>query len=95
MPDRNGHTARFVIERFIPLTYSTSLYPCRKIDKFSLRRSKLQDIREIQGHHHNGDQAVRRPHMMCSICGRRFAIPWLGTWESEMGLFDSPPTGSY
>ena len=28
-----------------------------------------------QGHHHNGDQAVRRPHMMCSICGRRFTTP--------------------
>ena len=22
----------------------------------------------IQGHHHNGDQAARRPHILCSIC---------------------------
>ena len=28
-----------------------------------------------QGHHHNGDQAARRPSMMCSICGRRFTTP--------------------
>ena len=26
-----------------------------------------------QGHNHHGDQAAWRPHMMCSICGRRFA----------------------
>ena len=25
-----------------------------------------------QGHHHNGNQAARRPAVMCSICGRRF-----------------------
>ena len=31
-----------------------------------------------QGHHHNGDQAAGRPHMMCSICGRRFATPRFG-----------------
>ena len=24
-----------------------------------------------QGHHHNGDEAARRLHMMCSICVRR------------------------
>ena len=24
-----------------------------------------------QSHHHNGDQAARRPHMMCLTCGRR------------------------
>ena len=35
-----------------------------------------------QGHHHNGDQAVRRPDMMCSICGRRFTYSVLGTWGS-------------
>ena len=28
-----------------------------------------------QGHHHNGDQAARRPHTMWSICGRRYTIP--------------------
>ena len=27
---------------------------------------------------HNGDQATRRPHMMCSISGRRFKIPLFG-----------------
>ena len=31
--------------------------------------------RKQQGHHHNGDQAARRPHVMCSICVRRFATP--------------------
>ena len=31
-----------------------------------------------QGHYHNGDQAARRPHMMCSICGRRFTTPLFG-----------------
>ena len=33
---------------------------------------------EQQGHHHNGDQAARRPHMMCSICGRRFGCNFKG-----------------
>ena len=49
-----------------------------------------------QGHHHNCDQASRRPHMMCSICGCRFATPpvW-GMWETGMGSFDSLPMGSY
>ena len=28
-----------------------------------------------QGHQLTGDQAARRPHMMCSICGCRFATP--------------------
>ena len=50
----------------------------------------------VQGHHHNGDQAAQRPHTMCSICGRRFATPRFGVrGESGMGLFDSPPMGSY
>ena len=31
-----------------------------------------------QGHHHNGDQAARRPHMMYSICGRRFTTTLFG-----------------
>ena len=31
-----------------------------------------------QGHHHNGDQAARRPYMMGSICSRRFAITQFG-----------------
>ena len=31
-----------------------------------------------QGHHRNGDQAARQPHMMCSICGRRFATAPFG-----------------
>ena len=39
-----------------------------------------------QGHHHNGDQAGRRPphdHMMCSICGRRFATAPFGVRGSR------------
>ena len=60
-----------------------------------------------QGHHHNGDQAARRPNMMCSICGRRFGCNFKGrlfdppvwgvrgTWGWEMGPFDSPPMSSY
>ena len=31
-----------------------------------------------QGHHHNADQVTQRPHMMCSICGRRFATRKFG-----------------
>ena len=31
-----------------------------------------------QGHHHKGDQAARRPHMMCSIFGRRFTTILFG-----------------
>ena len=31
----------------------------------------------LQGHRHNGDQAARRPHMMC-ICGCWFTTPLLG-----------------
>ena len=37
-----------------------------------------------QGHHHNGDQAARRFHIMCAICGRRFTTPLfgvLGNWD--------------
>ena len=36
------------------------------------------DMKLLQGHHHNGDQAARRPNVMCSICGRRFATPRFG-----------------
>ena len=35
-------------------------------------------VQKIQGHHHNGAQAARRPQMMCSICGRRFEMPPFG-----------------
>ena len=31
-----------------------------------------------QGHHHSGDQAARRPHMISSICGRRFTPLCMG-----------------
>ena len=31
-----------------------------------------------QGHHHNGDQAARRPLMMCSICVRRSTTTLFG-----------------
>ena len=31
-----------------------------------------------QGHHHNGYQAARRPHVMCSIYGRRFTTTLFG-----------------
>ena len=35
-----------------------------------------------QGHHHNCDQAARRPHMVCPICGRIVTTPlFLGTRE--------------
>ena len=34
-----------------------------------------------QGHHHIGDQAARRPHMMCSICGRR---TWGSGWAQSV-----------
>ena len=36
-----------------------------------------------QGHHHNGDQAVRRPRVICSIRGRRFVT--LGLVYIEVG----------
>ena len=38
------------------------------------------DIRRLgkQGHHHDGDQAARRPDMMCSISGRPFTTPLFG-----------------
>ena len=42
-------------------------YFCYKSDKILL-----------QGHHRNGNQAARRPHMMCSICGRRLTTPLFG-----------------
>ena len=35
-----------------------------------------------QGHHHNGDEAAKRPHIMWSICGRRFTTPLFGArWD--------------
>ena len=45
-----------------------------------------------QGHHHNGDQAARRTHMMCSICVRRSTT--ISVWGYvRIGLtsFGSPP----
>ena len=33
------------------------------------------NIKLQQAHHHNGDQAARRPRMTCSIFGRRFTTP--------------------
>ena len=27
---------------------------------------------KVQGHHHNGDHAARRPHILCSICVHSF-----------------------
>ena len=51
----------------------------RSAEACQTRRGKQHRPSEIalikQGHHHNGDQAARRPHVMCSICGRRFAAP--------------------
>ena len=37
-----------------------------------------RDKQMEQGHHHNGGQAARRPQMMCSTCGRRFATRRFG-----------------
>ena len=49
-----------------------------------------------QGHHHYGDQAARRPHTICSICGRQICNPSVcGTWGSGMAAFGSSPIGSY
>ena len=36
----------------------------------------------LQGHHHNGDQAARRPHIMCSIC-----VISLGALTTAIRLF--------
>ena len=50
----------------------------------------------IQGHHHNGDQAVRQPHMMCSISGRQFVTPHFGVREGRgWGHSVAFPMGSY
>ena len=46
-------------------------------DRIKLRIDKFGDNVE-QGHHHNGDHAARRPHMMRSICVRRFTTPLFG-----------------
>ena len=35
-----------------------------------------------QGHHHNGDQATQRPHILCSICIHSF-----GALEKAVRLF--------
>ena len=49
-----------------------------------------QDVLSEQGHRHNGDQAAGRPHMMCSICGRRFTTPLFAV-RIGMSSFGSPP----
>ena len=55
------------------------------------QRIHMDDISK-QGHHHNGDQAARRPRMMCSICGRRFATTQFGgTCGSGVSSFGSLP----
>ena len=49
-----------------------------------------------QGHHHNGDQATRRPHMMCSICVvADFPHLRLGVCVIGMSSFGSPSMHSY
>ena len=55
----------------------------------------LSPCQNEQGYHHTGDQAARRPHMMCSFCGRRFATHRLGVrMGSGIGPSDSPPMDS-
>ena len=44
---------------------------CCRLDAM---RAKTQQ----QGRHRNGEQAARRPHTMCSICGSQFTAPLLG-----------------
>ena len=51
------------------------LHSASEVSKnISYRRCRMPS-HTLQGHHHNGEQAARRPDMMCSICGRRFATP--------------------
>ena len=35
---------------------------------------KLLELAKWQGHHHNGDQAAWRPHILCSICIHSFGV---------------------
>ena len=44
----------------------------------------------LEGHRHNGDQAARRPHVMCSVCGRWFATPRFGWRGVDDGLIRLP-----
>ena len=50
------------------------------------QRSFLMTTEEKQGHHRNGDQAARRPHVMCSICVRRSTTPLLGVRTDRADL---------
>ena len=45
------------------------------------------DEKYKHGHHHNGNQAARRPRMMCSICGRQCTTPLFavrGDWNESV-----------
>ena len=44
----------------------------------NLQKVVIITIITRHGHPHNGDQAARRPYMMCSNCGRRLTTPLFG-----------------
>ena len=72
----------------------------KDLDEFEEFKTELRGPIDVkvwleQGHHHNGDQAARRPRMMCSICGRRFTTLRLGYVGIRMSSFGSPPMYSY
>ena len=50
---------------FVIVTWSDERADGRKRFWSQLNNSK-------QGHHHNGDQAARQPHILCSICFQAF-----------------------
>ena len=75
-----------VLEIFEPLTSAIALSENAFAFHLKMPASKLSE----QGHHHNGDQTVRRPHMMCSICGRQFTTPRFGV-RGDQGWADSIP----
>ena len=51
----------------------------------------VADFTVRQGHHHNGDQAARQPHKMCSICDADLRPLCLGYVGIGMSSFGSRP----
>ena len=50
----------------------------RIISIVGLQLVTKKKIRKEQGHHNKGDQVAGRPHIMCSISGRRLTTPLFG-----------------
>ena len=75
------------MHKFTVKKYYIGMCKSDMVDYDSHNIVKLKHLQESkQGHHHNGDQAARRPNMMCSICVRRSTPPLFGVRADRADL---------